>query len=145
MNLESIGKLLNTIAVNYPRVRSEISNKDGTKIRMDVLQEWQRQIGYLDYEETLARLDNHMSGPNGAHAPKPMDLKTAKGKPKDETFHAPIEHQWHLEFMKWDENRMHGRLYDEEEREYVHDPRYEEGYHYDQNGRICTIDGRVVH
>lgn len=143
--MESIGKLLNTIAINYPRTRNEICNKDGTKIRMDVIREWNRQIGYLDFDEAVERLDLHMLGPDGNKAPKPIDLKKNKPAPKSEDWHSPEPHQWHLEFMAWDKERIHGRMFDQEGREYVHDPVYEDGYHYDQSGRICMIDGKVVH
>ena len=145
MNLESIGKLLNTIAVSYPRIRNEIGNKDGTKIRMDVVQEWYRHIGFLEYEEALQRLDEYMLGPDGSKIPKPLDLKKQRTRRKSEEWHSPDRHIWHLEFPRWDTQKMHGRLFDQEDREYVHDPTYEDGYHYNQQGRICTADGRVVH
>lgn len=143
--MESIGKLLKSISVNYPRFRSEICNKDGTSIRPEVLTEWQRHIGFLDYEEALERLDRHMASENGNHIPKPMDLRKAGGTKKDDIYHAPIEHRWHLEFSPRDPEHMHGRMYDQNDYEYVHVAGYEDGYHYDRNGRICTLDGKVVH
>ena len=144
MDRSGITNLLMTVSVNYPQFRRHIDDGHGGVSRI-AIEEWHRNLGFLDYNEALTRLDNWMAGPDGSRIPKPMDLRNTKGARRDDTFHAPIEHQWHLEFMAWDENHKHGRLYDEEEREYVHDPRYEDGYHYDQNGRICTIDGRVVH
>ena len=41
------------------------------------------------------------------------------------------------------QDKMHSGCM-EEDREYVHDPLYEDGYHYDREGRICTLDGRVA-
>ena len=130
--------------MNYPRVRNDICGKDGSTIRPEVLQEWYRHIGYLEYDEALERLDYHMMSENGNKAPKPIDLKINKPQKKGEEWHAPIEHKWHLEFMKWDPEHMHGRVFDQDDYEYVHDPCYEDGYHYDRDGRICTIDGKVV-
>lgn len=144
MNLHEIGNLLEKISVHYPSFRKHISDEYGHMSR-NVAEEWMRIIGYLEYNEALDRLDEHMMGPDGGKAPKPMDLRKIKPAKKSEEWHAPIEHVWHLEFSKWDVTRMHGRLFDQEDREYVHDPVYEDGYHYDQQGRICTIDGRVVY
>ena len=142
MDLNSVGKLLTRIAINYPTFKRNILDSEG-KIQKVVAEEWERQIGYLDYEEALDRLDEWMY--NSDKAPRPVDLKKFKPARKSEEWHSPEPHIWHLEFMQWDTQRMHGRLYDQEEREYVHDPTYEDGYHYNQDGRICTIDGKVVH
>ena len=144
MNLESIGKLLNAIAINYPRFRNDICNKDGTKIRMEVVREWERKLGYLDLDEALERLDLYMANEETSRPPRPVDLKKHKPRMKMDEWHAPIEHKWHLEFTRNDPGQMHGRVFDQEDREYVHDPTYEDGYHYDQMGRICTVDGKVV-
>ena len=144
MDLREIGNLLEKITIHYPAYTKHISDGSG-KMRRDVAEEWHRLIGFLSFKDAMERLDAYMEDPDNKRPPMAADFKRYKSKPKDETFHAPIEHQWHLEFMKHDPHCMHGRMYDQEEREYVHDPTYEDGYHYDQEGRICTIDGRVIH
>lgn len=144
MNLDSIGKLLTKITINYPRFRKDISTQDGSRIRKDVAEEWMRHIGYLSFDEALERLDLYMLGETGNRPPKPIDLRKCRPT-RSEEWHSPEHHSWHLEFTKWDTSQRHGRLYDQEGREYVHDPTYEDGYHYNQEGRICTIDGKVVH
>lgn len=129
-------KLLDKIAVHYPSF----------KVNLAAAEEWERLIGYMDLQEALDRLDDYLMQESGNnHAPGIRWFKrSAPEKKQDEVFHAPIKHTWHLEFLKWDEKRMHGRCYDQDDYEYVHDPTYEDGYHYDQYGRICTIDGRVA-
>ena len=112
---------------------------------MDVAQEWLRLIGFLDYEEAVERLDLYMMQEDSRKPPMPRDFLRNKPSQKPEEWRAPVEHQWHLEFPGWDRHRKHGRVFDQEGREYVHDPVYEDGYHYDLNGRICAMDGRVVY
>ena len=112
---------------------------------MDVVKEWHRLIGFLEYEEALERLDLYMLREDNRKPPMPRDFLRNKPAQKPEEWRAPISHQWHLEFQAWDKKQMHGRLFDQEGREYVHDPVYEDGYHYDFNGRICAMDGRVVY
>ena len=143
MDRSGIVKLLKAVSVNYPTFRRHIE-ADGGGISQAVIDEWDRQIGFLDYDEAMYRLDQHMGGENGMKIPKPADLKRFRSSNAKEEWHEPIRHQWHLGYMRWDKQRMHGRLFDEEGREYVHDPRYEDGYHYDRDGRICTNDGKVV-
>lgn len=59
-----------------------------------------------------------------------------------EYFHVEAgAHKWYLKFMPSDKDHKHGRLYDEEDREYVHSAAYEDGYHYNRAGQICTLDG----
>ena len=144
MDLSSVGKLLSRIAVNYPQFKRHILTENGN-IQKIVAEEWERQLGYLDLDEALERLDLYMANEETSRPPRPVDLKKHKPRMKMDEWHAPIEHKWHLEFTRWDVEQMHGRVYDQEEREYVHDPTYEDGYHYDQMGRICTVDGKVVH
>lgn len=137
-------KLLKTVMVNYPAFRRHIETEAGGISEM-VIDEWQRQLGYLEVDEALERLDMYMATEAGSRAPKAMDLKLTKpGRRDSEIFHDTSPHRWHLEFSKRDPQQLHGRLYDEECREYSHDPLYEDGYHYDASGHICTMDGRVV-
>ncbi len=144
MDYPSVAKLLTKISINYPRFKSEIATPNGTNIRKEVIEEWHRQIGFLDLDEALERLDLYMEDANNKKAPMAMDFRKYKPRTQSEEWHSPEKHQWHLDFPRWDSARMHGRLYDQEDREYVHDPTYEDGYHYDRQGHICTIDGRVV-
>ena len=142
MEMNAIIDLLHAVCANYPTVKRNIERSDGS-ISDYVLDEWKRQIGFLDYDEALERLDTYMASEAGAKPPKPMDLRKTRNEGKIEYFHADLEHQWHLVFPIWDVEQMHGRLFDEEDREYG-EAGYEDGYHYNQVGLICTIDGRVV-
>lgn len=144
MNLSETGDLLQRIAMHYPRFQNQIADANG-RMRRDVAEEWMRLIGFLSFQEALDRLDVYMETNETSKPPMAMDFRRYKTREKSEEWHSPEPHVWHLEFSKWDTNHMHGRLYDQEDREYVHDPVYEDGYHYDQQGRICTIDGRVVY
>ena len=140
MSLESLSNLLATISIHYPSFRKHISNEDGT-FSKHVLNEWYRLIGYMDYEEALKRFDTYLMQGN-KYAP---DISYFAVKRKEEpVFQSNQKHVYHLEFRDWDRQRIHGRLYDEEGREYVHNPVYEDGYHYDQMGRICIISGQVA-
>lgn len=143
MERSGIKKYLQVIAINYPSYKKHIESENG--IPEMIITEWHRQIGFLDYDEALARLDAWMGSESGSRIPKPADIKNMCLSRRDsEVFYDKTPHQWHLEFTKGDKTRMHGRLFDEEGREYSHDPLYADRYHYDKMGRICTIDGRVV-
>lgn len=139
MDRSQIGKLLGVISIHYPGFKGG-HNPEATA------EEWYRIIGYLDYEDALRKLDEYMASDDGRKPPMAMDFRKSSGSAATarEYFHAETRHQWHLEFMRNDPERTHGRLYDEEGREYVHDPVYEDGYHYDYMGRICTMSGKVV-
>ena len=143
MDLNGVSKLLSRISVNYPQFKKQISDGKGM-IQRSVAEEWERQIGFLTLEEAMQRFDLYMETEETTRPPKPSDLKRYKPRQKSEEWHAPISHRWHLEFPRWDQYNRHGRLFDQGGREYVHDPVYEDGYHYDQQGRICTIRGEVV-
>ena len=143
MNLNEIGDLFQRIAIHYPRFASQIADSHGN-MRKEAAEEWQRLIGFLGFEEALERLDLYMENNETQKPPMALDFKRIKPIKQSEEWHALIEHQWHIEFMRNDPHRMHGRVFDQEDREYVHDPTYEDGYHYDTMGRICTADGRVV-
>ena len=130
--------LLTKISIHYPSFHTSKS----------IAEEWYRLIGYKDLDECLDRLDDWLLGEEKNNRPpgiKWFATSAPEKKKTDEVFHDPTPHEWHLVFAHWDVARMHGRLYDEEDREYVHDPMYEDGYHYDTQGRICTSDGRVLH
>ena len=144
MNLSEIGNLLQRISMHYPRFTNQIADANGN-MRRDVAEEWMRLIGFLSFQEALDRLDVYMENNETSKPPMAMDFRRYKPRQKSDEWHSPEPHVWHLEFMAWDKERMHGRLYDQEDREYVHDPVYEDGYHYDKDGRICTIDGKVVY
>lgn len=144
MNLSEIGDLLERIAMHYPRFSSQISDVNGN-MRKSVAEEWHRLMGFLSFQDALDRLDTYMMNSETTKPPMAVDFLKFKPAQKSDTWSSPEEHTWHLEFHKNDPQRMHGRLYDQEDREYVHDPCYMDGYHYNAEGRICTIDGRVVH
>lgn len=108
------------------------------------IEEWHRVLGFLSYEEAMQRLDSYLENPDNTRPPRPHDLKRAQSAQRQyEYFTSRREHQWHLEFPPNDPERMHGRLYSEGGMEFVHDPCYEDGYHYNRLGQICTIDGKV--
>lgn len=135
MDLNSVGILLQTITINYPAARKDIMNAEG-KISVEVAKEWQRQIGFLDFNEAVARLDAWMENPNNTKAPMPRDLKKAQSSGgAREYFHSSVRHRYHIE---------NGRVYSENGYEFVHDPCYMGKYIYDSMNQICTQDGRVV-
>lgn len=116
------------VSINYPTART-------TNDTEAAINEWHRILGFLDYDEALARLDLYMEDPNNTKPPRPHDLKRVQTASRSgEYFQANTEHAWHVE---------NGRLFDEEDREYVHDPLYEDGYHYNAAGDICIADGRT--
>lgn len=145
MDMTSLGNLLGTIAIHYPSFKKHITNEDG-KINKHIINEWYRLIGYMDFQEALAKFDQYLKLPEGnKYAPDVKWFLSSKSdKQEREVFHVQSHHQWHIEFPRQDKQRMHGRVYDEEDREYVHDPLYEDGYHYDREGHICTLDGKVA-
>lgn len=145
MDRSGITNILMKVSVNYPQFRRHIDDGHGGISRF-AIEEWDRRLGFLDYNEALNRLDNHMDGPNGDKIPKPTDLLKAKGARKDDIYHAPISHKYHIEFKEWDTERKHGWVYDQNDYLYMHDAEYDlaDGYHYDSMGRICTIEGRVA-
>lgn len=137
MDRQSIGLLLQTITVNYPSFQRNVDPEA-------VITEWERVLGLLEYDEAMQRLDEYLIDPDHTKPPRPHDL--LKSRPRQgspEYFTPKTTHKWHLEFKGWDKERKHGGLFDEEGREFVHDPAYEDGYHYNRMGQICTIDGRV--
>ena len=143
MDLNSVGKLLQTISIHYPSFKKHIQNSEGM-LSKAVAEEWMRLIGFMTYEEALKKLDDHLLGEDSKFAPDVSFFLKHKVVKREEAFHAPIQHIWHIEFSKGDVERKHGRVYDQDGCEYVHDPMYDEGYHYDDMGRICTKDGRVA-
>lgn len=126
MDLHEIGNLLERIAIHYPAFEKQIS-KDG-KMNRAVAEEWQRIIGYLSYDEAIARLDAWMEGDDHKKAPMAMDFKLTKPRHKDDAFHAPISHIWKI---------VRGELYDEEDRIYVVDPTVELPFYWDEDGYAC--------
>lgn len=137
MQRTEIKNLLEAIAVHYPSTRVN----DGT------IEEWYRLIGFMEYSECLQKLDDYLMQETGNRFPPSVGYfrkHQTNIMQEREVFHAPIEHRWHIEFTPSDIAKKHGRVFDQYDYEYVHDPCYEDGYHYDSMGRICTIDGKVA-
>ena len=147
MDLKSVGDLIATICIHYPGLKKNCETSDG-KLNKNFAEEWLRQIGYLDYDEALRRFDQYLKLPEGnKYAPDVrwfLGMKHNEGQ-KEETTYTKTANKWHLVFSRADKEQKHGRLFDEEDREYVHDPLYEDGYHYDAYWNICTADGRVIY
>ena len=127
MDLREIGKLCEKILVHYPGFSKQCLTPDGNMSR-SFLEEWHRIIGFLSYEDAIARLDAWMEGDDHKKAPMAVDFKLVKPKRKDEAFHAPISHIWRIE---------RGRLFDEEDREYVVDPTNELPFYWNEDGIAC--------
>lgn len=142
MDHSGIKQFLQTISVHYPQFRKHIDDGNGA-IPKIVIEEWHRVIGFLDYDEAVARLDQYMASEDGNRQPKPMDLRRAGGSRKGDVFHAPIRHDWHLEFQESDKEHQNGRLYNQHEYEYVFDPENTDPFYYDKDGHICQ-SGKVV-
>lgn len=126
MDLHETGNLLERIAIHYPAFEKQIS-KDGQMNRA-VAEEWQRIIGFLSYEDAIARLDAWMEGDDHKKAPMAIDFKLVKPKRKDEAFHAPISHIWKI---------VRGELYDEEDRIYFVDPANYLPFYWNEDGIAC--------
>ncbi len=131
MDIHEIGNLLERIMVHYPTFEKQVI-KDG-KLSRAVGEEWHRLIGFLDYDEALARLDAYMEDADNKRPPMAMDFKRVKPRKNSEIFQAPIEHEWKI---------VNGRLYDQEDREYVVDPTNELPFYYDKEGNICQ--GKII-
>lgn len=127
MDLKEIGDLLVKICIHYPTSIKNFTDKEG-KLDKRIAEEWQRIIGFLSYEDAIARLDAWMEGDDHKKAPMAIDFKLVKPKRKDEAFHAPIIHIWRIE---------RGRLFDEEDREYVVDPTNELPFYWNEDGIAC--------
>ena len=125
-SLQEIGDLLERIAMHYPTFVKQISDSNG--LRKDVCEEWHRIIGYLEYQELLDRLDAYMDDPDNRKPPMAVDFKHVKSTTKSETFHVKIPHIWKIE---------RGRLYDEEDREYVVNPAIELPFYWNADGVAC--------
>jgi len=143
-NLNEIGDLLEKIAIHYPAFGKQIQAKDGS-LRKDVCEEWQRIIGYLSYEDLIERFDRYMEQDDSHKAPLAMDFRKVRSSAKKEYFHySDPDRVYHLVFPPGDVEHRRGRVFDEEDREYVHDPTYEGHYHYNKMGQIVTDDGLVA-
>lgn len=127
MDLKETGKLCEKILVHYPSFAKQCLTPDGNMSR-SFLEEWNRIIGFLSYEDAIERLDAWMEGDDHKKAPMAVDFKLTKPRHKDDAFHAPISHIWRIE---------RGRLFDEEDREYVVDPTVELPFYWDENGYAC--------
>ena len=134
MNLNEIGNLLQKISLHYPRFAAQIRDDKGY-LRRDVGEEWLRIIGFLDYEEALKRLDDHLNSDDYKRIPMAMDFKKSRPSDRQEVFHAQTQHTWHIE---------NGQLMDEEYRIYANPQCPDEPYYYDNYGRICQ-KGAVVY
>lgn len=126
MDIHEIGNLLERIMVHYPTFEKQVI-KDG-KLSRAVGEEWHRLIGFLTFDDAVARLDSYLMSEDNKKPPMATDFLKHKPKKEVETFHAPISHQWRVE---------KGRLFDEEDREYVVDPTDELPFYYDEEGNIC--------
>lgn len=146
MDLQQIGNLLSKIGIHYPNFKKHCSTEDGKMISKNFAEEWYRVIGYLDFEEALRKFDQYLKLPEGNKYPPDVKWFLAEKTAHKESkiFHAPVRGKRHLEFMPWDQQHLHGRMRDEEEREYVHNPTYEDGYHYDRQGNICDLNGNII-
>lgn len=149
MDQSGIEKLIKIIGVNYPQSRKYFESSDGKSLNDSVVEEWMRQISYLDYDEAVERLDAYMAEPDNKKPPMPADLKRMH-RTKNEYFYKQLDYNIIQErpvydehgkqtgvekFIKW--KVINGRLYDEEFREYVFDPKCELPFYYDEGGNIC--------
>lgn len=135
MDLRSIGKLLQSICVNYPTFKKDAVAENGN-IRQSYADEWLKRIGFMDYEEADAILEDWLMGENSKFAPKPSDFLKSKEardfKPEKKNYvQDNSQHTFHI--------GDHGELLDEEEREYGGVDENGEAYiyHYNKEGRIC--------
>lgn len=135
MDHSGIEKLIKTIGINYPQSRKYFESSGGG-ISESVINEWYRQIGYLSYEDAVARLDAWMESEDHKRAPMAVDFKLVKPRKKDDIFHAPISHIWKI---------IRGRLYDEEDREYVIDPTCELPFYWNEQYIACQGKKQYPH
>ncbi len=126
MDLNEIGDLLERITIHYPAFEKQIS-KDG-RMSKAVAEEWHRLIGFLTFEDALKRFDAYLMSDDSKKPPMATDFLKHKARKKDDIYHAPIEHIWKI---------VNGRLFDQEDREYVVDPTNELPFYYDKEGNIC--------
>lgn len=136
MDTNGICRLLGIISIHYPKMKEHFINADG-KMNKNVVDEWHRCIGYMDYEEALKKFDTYLKMSEGnKFAP---DVKFFMSKSSStaarKEVHYNTKHKWHLD--------KYGRLFDEEDREYANPALPNERYYYDEMGRICQ-KGRVV-
>lgn len=125
MTIDEVRTLLHRIRVHYNR--QEVSDA--------VVDEWYRLLGYLDYDEALAKLDAYLMLEDGnQHAPRIQWFKNARVERKDTYVPAHT-------FDRLDDK---GRLVDEEGRMYAFTHAPDELYHYDSSGRIMDSKGRLV-
>lgn len=61
---------MGAISINYPTARMGDPQS--------AIDEWHRQIGFLDYEEALSRMDAWMESPEGSRPPRAVDLKKSR-------------------------------------------------------------------
>lgn len=135
MDFNDISKLLTTISVYYPGFRKNITTKSGDMIRIEVVREWFRTIGYMDYEDALGRLDAYLMGPNAKSPPGPMDFR--KTMPS-------VRHNYYQSDHNFDRLDPKGRLADDAGRLYAFPDRPDEEYHYDASMRILDSKGNFV-
>lgn len=135
MDIQSIGKLLQSICVHYPSFKKEAVGPDN-KFYRSYMDEWHKHIGFLDYEEAEQILTDWIMSDNGKFAPKVSDFLKAKDrkKPKTAYFMDNTPRRYHI--------GRHGELLDEEEMEYGGN--YANGepyvYYYNGMGQICRKD-----
>lgn len=135
MDLNSVGKLLATISVHYPSFKKHCDNGEG-KISKAFAEEWLRVIGFMDYDEALAKLDQYLKLPEGnKFAPDVKWFLSHKAEKKEE---------WVNPEFNFDRLDHKGRLIDAEGRMYAFPDKPDELYHYDKNGHIVDSKGVFV-
>lgn len=137
MDMQSIGKLLQSICVHYPSFKKEAVGPDN-KFYRSYIEEWHKHIGFLDCEEAEQMLTDWIMSDNGKYAPKVSDFLKAKDrkKPKAAYFMDNTPRRYHI--------GRHGELLDENEMEYGNPECIP--YYYDKSRNICRKDrnGREI-
>ena len=62
MDLASIGHLLKRIMIHYPSFKNHITDSSGLIVRA-VGEEWERRIGFMEFEDALKLLDVYLDLP----------------------------------------------------------------------------------
>lgn len=132
--LDEIGDLLERIVMHYPAAAKGIVNPQTGNIRKDVAEEWLRIIGFLDYDELLARLDLYMDSDDNRRRP-PMAVDFKKFRSRRAANYTPMH--------TFDRIDSKGQLTDAEGRLYAFPDRPLEKYHW-RNGKIVDSAGREV-
>lgn len=127
MDLNSVCRLLTSIAVNYPKFKQQISTDDG-KINRAVADEWMKRIGFLDYEEADKRFEKYIMGPDAKYPPTISYFLTFKPEKARPVFRISDKVRYYV--------GPRGELLDEEGREYGNPHDYETPYRMNESGHI---------